>query len=99
MNEEKPTTDTNLCHCFFRPKRNNAGMKTSENTNGVPSDELADAQTVGDCVAAGRPIPAEVVRRVRERADKARREILAAHGVQDIGVQIIREIRGELPQP
>jgi hypothetical protein len=72
-------------------------MNTSENTNGVPSDEQADAQTVADCVAARRPIPAEVVRRVRERADKARREILATHGVQDIGVQIIREMRGELP--
>ena len=65
----------------------------------TPADELADAQFVADCVAAGRPIPPEVVRRVQERAALARKELVATHGVQDIGVRIIREIRGELPQP
>jgi hypothetical protein len=49
-------------------------------------------------VAAGRPIPPDVVRRVQERADQARKEVLKAHGVQDIGVPIIRELRGELPE-
>ncbi len=59
---------------------------------------LDDVQQVADCVA-GRPIPAEVARRVQERADQVRKDILATHGVQDIGVQIIREIRGDLPEP
>lgn len=58
----------------------------------------SDARIVAECVAARRPIPADVAERVRERADEARKRILATHGVQDIGVQIIREIRGELPQ-
>jgi hypothetical protein len=40
----------------------------------------------------------EVARRVRELAERVRQELLATKGVQDIGVQIIREIRGELPR-
>jgi hypothetical protein len=71
-------------------------MSTPENKHGSPDE---DARTVAESIAAGRPIPPEVVRRVQERADKARQEVLAAHGVQDIGVSIIRELRGELPQP
>lgn len=72
------------------------GMSGPTNTNDVSPE--ADARLVAECVAAGRPIPPEVVRRVRGRADQARREVLAAHGIQDIGVQILRELRGELPE-
>jgi hypothetical protein len=54
---------------------------------------MADMQTVADAVAAGTPIPPDVVRRVRERSEKARRETLERFGVQDIGVAIIREMR------
>ena len=67
--------------------------------NSVPANSMADSQIVADCLAAGKQVPAEVARRVRERADQARRQLLASHGVQDIGVQIIREIRGELRLP
>lgn len=57
-----------------------------------------DAQIVANSVAAGKQVPPDVAKRVRERADAARKQLLATHGVQDIGVEIIREIRGELPQ-
>jgi hypothetical protein len=67
-------------------------------TNSTPADVLADAQIVADCAAAGKPIPPEVARRVKARADHARKELVATHGIQDIGVQIIREMRGELPE-
>ncbi|MBS0210573.1 MAG: hypothetical protein JSS27_16640 [Planctomycetes bacterium] len=44
-----------------------------------------------------RPDP-EVARRVHERAEKVREEILRLHGVQNIGTDIIREFRdAELP--
>ncbi len=69
------------------------------NDNSVPGNSMDDSQIVADCLAAGKEVPPEVARRVRERADQARRLLLATHGVQDIGVQIIREIRGELPRP
>jgi len=63
------------------------------------ADCRTDARIVAECLAAGKEVPPEVARRVREQADQARRQLLATHGVQNIGVQIIREIRGELPQP
>ena len=68
-------------------------------SSSIPADILADTQIVADCVAAGKPVPADVAKRIHERAERAREEILAKHGVQNIGVDIIREFRGELPQP
>jgi hypothetical protein len=70
-------------------------MNTTE-LNGVPP-EIADAEVVAQCLAAGKPVPPDVVRRVQQRADEARKQVLATHGVQNIGVDIIRELRGELP--
>jgi len=58
----------------------------------------ADAQAVVDHVVSGTPIDPALAKRVRERAEAIRRQILAAHGVQDIGVELIRELRGELPE-
>jgi hypothetical protein len=65
-------------------------------TTAVP-DLTADVQLVAECMAVGNPVPPEVARRIHERAAQVRREILEKQGVQDIGVQIIRELRGELP--
>jgi hypothetical protein len=65
----------------------------------IPLDAMADAPLIADCIAAGKPVPPEAARRVQERAARVRREILETHGVQDIGVQIIRELRGESPAP
>jgi hypothetical protein len=65
----------------------------------VPPEVLADLQAVTDALASGKPLDAEVARRVRERADNARRELLATRGIQEIGVQIIREIRGNVAEP
>lgn len=66
--------------------------------NVIEPDATADAHVIMECVAAQKPVPPEVAARVRERADQARTMLLATHGVQDIAVQIIREIRGELPE-
>ena len=73
-------------------------MTTTETTT-IPADIMADGQLVAECVANGKPIPVEVARRVSERAERIRKEVLATHGVLDIGVPAIREFRGELPQP
>jgi hypothetical protein len=61
------------------------------------NDIERDSQIVAECLETGRPIPAEVALRVQERAAKAREELRKSHGVQSSGVQIIREMRGELP--
>jgi hypothetical protein len=73
-------------------------METKNTGSVIPPDVLADLQLIVDCVATGKPVPPEVARRVHERSERIRQEILEKHGVQDIGVQIIREMRGELPE-
>jgi hypothetical protein len=40
----------------------------------------------------------DVIRRACEHMDRVREEIRRQHGVQDIGVELIRELRGELPE-
>jgi len=62
-------------------------------------DDRDDVDEIAECLGAGRPIPPDLARRVQECAEQIRKANLASHGVQDVGVQIIREIRGELPQP
>jgi hypothetical protein len=58
----------------------------------------ADTAALALAAAEGRAPDPAVVCRVRERAERARRELLAARGAQDMGVQLIREIRGALPE-
>ena len=72
---------------------------TDPKDTGIPAQVLADAQLVAECVAAGRPIPPEVVRRVHEAALKITEATYQKHGLLDIAVPAIRELRGELPQP
>lgn len=70
-------------------------MARTESIPELPPDAMADAQLVADCVAAGRPIPPKVARRVEERAKQTRGEIVDG---RDIGVQLIREARGPLDE-
>jgi hypothetical protein len=72
-------------------------MATKTKDTGIRPDVMADMQAVSDALTSGKPVDQEVARRVRQRAEEARQELLATHGVQEIGVQIIREIRGDLP--
>ena len=74
-------------------------MSTETKTTGVPEDVRADARVVAECVAAGKPIPPEVARRVQEEARKITERVYRQHGLLDIGVPAIRELRSELPQP
>jgi hypothetical protein len=73
-------------------------MAASENHAPDPDVE-ADLKAVLDHVITGKPLDPEVARRVRERGDRLRQEIFEKHGLVDIAVPAIRELRGELPQP
>lgn len=72
-------------------------MATDATETGTPADVMADVQAVAEHAATGKPLDPAVVFRVRARAAQARQQTLVDHGVQEIGVQIIREIRGDLP--
>jgi hypothetical protein len=62
-------------------------------SNGIPPDIMADMQAVANAVAAGKPVPPDIARRVREQAQAIRDELLEKYGVLDIGVPAIRELR------
>lgn len=68
-------------------------MTPFNSNSGIPAEIMADLEEVARQAAAGGVRDPELVRRIRERAEKARREILAKFGVQDIGVPILREMR------
>jgi hypothetical protein len=58
----------------------------------VPPDILADLEATARYAATGQADP-EALRRIGERATKARAELERKVGVQEISVQIIREMR------
>jgi hypothetical protein len=70
-------------------------MNTVNTTDTTPD---ADLHEILDHVASGKPVDSDLKRRVRERAQQIKKQILATHGVQNIGVDLIRELRGELPE-
>jgi hypothetical protein len=70
-------------------------MATKEITRFFPPDIMADLEEVARQAAAGGVRDPELLRRVSERAEKARQEILERHGVLNIGVDLIREGRDE----
>jgi hypothetical protein len=78
---------------FGSPKKaEGTFMKTVDQT------ELdADTQAVIEHAMTGKPLDPEIARRVRAAGENLRQEIFAKHGLVDIAVPAIRELRGELP--
>ena len=72
----------------------------AENTFMMTIDQSkvdADTLAVIEHAMTGKPLDPEIARRVRTEGEKVRREIFAKHGLVDIAVPAIRELRGELP--
>jgi hypothetical protein len=57
----------------------------------------ADVEAVMESYVTGKQLDPEVARRVHERAMQIREETYRKHGLVDIAVPAIRELRGELP--
>jgi hypothetical protein len=68
-------------------------------TTRANSDLLDDVQAVADHVAFGKPLSPEQVGRIQEESRRIQDELRRKHGLLDIGVPAIRELRGELPNP
>ena len=68
-------------------------MVTTEKTLTDP-----EAQSLIEHITLGTPIDPDMLLRIRERGDKIRQEIFEKHGLLDIGVPAIRELRGDLPE-
>ena len=69
-------------------------MKTVENLV-LPAEVWADIQAVADSAAAGRPVDADVARRVRERSAQVQEDLLGRYGVREIAVDLVRQGRDE----
>ena len=70
-------------------------MSTSSDTNQTIQSQ-ADMEEIMRLVSAGHPVTGpELRRRVRERADEVRREMLERFGVTDIAADVIRDARDE----
>jgi hypothetical protein len=65
----------------------------SNKTDGVSPEEIADAQAIIEHAMSGKSLAPEVARRVRERGARIREEVFRQHGLLDVGVPAIRELR------
>jgi hypothetical protein len=57
----------------------------------------ADVQALLDRAMTGKPLDPEVATRLREEGEKLRERLKTQHGLVDVAVPSIRELRGELP--
>ena len=67
-------------------------MKNSESNTPIPPQIMAELQAAADRAARGIRDP-ESMLKACERMDRLREEIRRQHGVLDIGVAAIRELR------
>jgi hypothetical protein len=67
-------------------------MPTTEPNSAIPPQIMAELQAAADRAAKGTRDP-ETMARACERMDRLREEIRRQHGVLDIGVSAIRELR------
>ena len=71
-------------------------MATATAEPGIPPDIMADMEEAARAAATDVRDPA-AMREACERMDRMREAIRRRHGVLDIGVPAIRELRGDLP--
>jgi hypothetical protein len=76
-------------------KGQNVSMKTLDQ---IPDADEA-TKAVIECAMTGKPVDPEIARRVRAEGEKLRQQIFEKHGLVDIVVPAIRELRGDLPNP
>lgn len=68
----------------------------NDHDKSIPPDIMAEMEEAVKYVMSGVRDP-EVMRKACEHMDEVREDIRRKHGVLDIGVPAIRELRGELP--
>jgi hypothetical protein len=61
----------------------------------IPAEIMTDAELVAACVAAGKPVPPEIARRIRAEGAKITDRLRQQYGELNIGVPAIRELRDE----
>ena len=73
-------------------------MRLSFRTDQSPDPSIqADEQAVMQAFLTGTPVAPDVAQLVQERSRLIREEVFRKHGLVDIAVPAIRELRGPLP--
>jgi hypothetical protein len=57
-----------------------------------------DSRLAMEALAKGQPIPPDIAKRIHDAAEAIRKEIVETQGIRSTGVEIIRELRGALPE-
>ncbi len=71
-------------------------MATIENPSNIPAEEMADMEEVCRLIAEGKRVTDPALRqRISDRAEQVRREMLDRHGLTNVAVDLIREVRDE----
>ena len=68
-------------------------MSTDTQIADIPSDILADGEAAIAAALSGKKLASEIASRIHQRAAKITEEIRRAHGLLDIAVPAIRELR------
>ena len=71
---------------------------TTIETNEVAPEIAADGNALIESLTTGKPLDPQIARRIRARAEAITKRIRRDHGLVDIAVPAIRELRGELPE-
>lgn len=77
------------------------GMDTTEqltDADRTRAEIAEESAAITEFRATGKPIDPEIKRRIRERAKAIKERVFREHGLVDIAVPAIREIRGEIPK-
>jgi hypothetical protein len=61
--------------------------------NTIPSEVIADLQKAAEYAAVGRRPDPDFLRRIARQAERIREDVKQKHGILDIGVSAIRELR------
>jgi len=66
-----------------------------QSKNLIPPEALASLQKAAEFAVAGKPADPAFVQQIAIEAEKIREEVKRKHGILDIGVSAIRELRDE----
>ena len=78
--------------------RDNDSMSIDVEKIGVSPEIRAESQAVVEHLQTGKPMDQVMSRRITERAETIRHQIRKEEGVQNLVVEIIRELRGPLDE-
>lgn len=73
-------------------------MSIDTHITAISADTREEFEAVAEHVRTGKPVPPELSHRIREKAEKIRKQVFEKHGLVDVAVPAIRELRDDAPE-